>query len=344
MNMPFAEKMASGGRGAPDSMVESSVWHSADGETCFETTNVGDRAQQPPISTGSRLPLASRLKFVALAAGVVLLNSVTLTAAGGPTDDQLADVVRQAFREVHDGYSSDEVLVRDDLNAAFIAKCRQTLPDTDESQLNWTLLTLRKAGHLDVKATKRAVLKHDNYRHAAEIAARLMHDRYALSMDRVLCDPKRRREFDSAAQGMAPRVPVYRLRKAALGLRKARQLRPELVVRVADWKKEVTTRAASELKANTELIPAGPGIYIFRDTTGYLYIGESANLRTRLTKHLDESDRLSLASYLKQQRVEQVTVELHVFDPESNARHVSMRRAYESELIRSRKPRFNVAP
>jgi hypothetical protein len=37
-------------------------------------------------------------------------------------------------------------------------------------------------------------------------------------------------------------------------------------------------------------------------------------------------------------------VELHAFDPDSKARSLTVRRAYESELIRSRKPRLNIAP
>jgi hypothetical protein len=48
--------------------------------------------------------------------------------------------------------------------------------------------------------------------------------------------------------------------------------------------------------------------------------------------------------YLKRQGVEQVTIEVHAFDPDSAARLIEMRRAYESELIRSRRPRFNIAP
>jgi excinuclease UvrABC nuclease subunit len=95
---------------------------------------------------------------------------------------------------------------------------------------------------------------------------------------------------------------------------------------------------------DTDIVPSGPGVYIFRDSTGYLYIGESANLRTRLAKHLDQSDSKSLAYYLRKNGVDTVTVELHAFDPDSNARLKEMRRAYESELIHSRKPRFNIAP
>ena len=68
------------------------------------------------------------------------------------------------------------------------------------------------------------------------------------------------------------------------------------------------------------------------------------NLRVRLQKHLDQSDRRSLARYFTEHGVGDVSVELHAFAPDSQARVETMRRAYESELIRSRKPRFNVAP
>jgi predicted GIY-YIG superfamily endonuclease len=252
--------------------------------------------------------------------------------------------VQAAFAEVHDGWSSDEVLVRDDLNRAFIASSRSRLPDAGEAKLNWTLLNLRKAGQLEANVTKRAPQRHEDHAHAAEIAARLTYDKYRQSIDRVLCDPTLRLEFDRIALGVTPDASAYQLRKAALSLRKARQLRPELVARVADWSKQVITLSAEEIVAAPQRVPAGPGIYVFRDSRGYLYIGESEDLRGRVTKHLDHSDRQSLARYLWQEGVAGVTVELHAFDPDSNARYKEMRRAYESELIASRRPRFNIAP
>ena len=87
-----------------------------------------------------------------------------------------------------------------------------------------------------------------------------------------------------------------------------------------------------------------PGVYIFRDSTGYLYIGQSNNLRTRLTKHLSGSDRKALAKYLGEQDLDRITLEMHVFGPGSPALSTTAREAYESELIRSRKPRLNLAP
>jgi predicted GIY-YIG superfamily endonuclease len=274
------------------------------------------------------------------------VHSAASAAESGTQQDrsELIAAVRLAFRETHDGWSADEVLVHDQRNAAFLKRCRERLPETPERDFNWTLLNPRKADTLRVKATRRAPMRHDDYFHAAEIAARFLHDKYGQSIDRILCDPQRRREFDTAARATAPGVSAYRLRKAALSLRKARRLRPELVVRVADWDKRVLTLPAERIAEDADSVPCQPGIYIFRDTSGYLYVGESADLRDRLAKHLDGSDRHSLARYFADQGIDDVTVEIHAFAPDSNGRRVAMRRAYESELIRSRKPRFNLAP
>lgn len=295
---------------------------------------------------------AKRTKRCEQARGVLAASTVLLAAIaaglgrGGETRarDALAGAVRDAFAAVHDGWSPDEVLVRDDLNAAFVARCRKSQPDADETDINWMLLNLRKAGQLPDAATKQVTLHHEDYAHAAEIAARQLYDKYQLSIDRILCDPKLRLEFDRIAHGVTPDVPAYELRKAALALRKARQLRPELVARVAAWNRQVLTLSAKQVLADPRQIPNTPGIYIFRDASGYLYIGESEDLRARVTKHLDHSDRKSLARYLWQQGSDGVTVELHAFDPDSNLRNKEMRRALESELIRSRQPRFNIAP
>jgi predicted GIY-YIG superfamily endonuclease len=257
---------------------------------------------------------------------------------------QLVDVVTAAFREVHDGWSTDDVVLKDDLNQDFLAKCKEKLPDATAADCNWTLLNLRKAGRLGVVARKRERTDHDDYQHAAEIAARHVMDKYEQSIDRLLCDPERRAEFDKVAVAVAPDVEPYQLRKAAFGLRKARRLQPELVVRVADWDKEVLQLSAADIVSNGELVSDAPGIYIFRDSTGYLYIGESSSLKHRVNQHLDHSDRKSLAHYLWEKGNREITVELHVFSKDSPARNTTRRRAYESELIKSRKPRFNIAP
>ena len=94
----------------------------------------------------------------------------------------------------------------------------------------------------------------------------------------------------------------------------------------------------------SDRVPKCPGIYIFLDSSGYLYIGEAGNLKLRIRKHLDHSDSKSLARYLWDNGYKDMQVEIHAFDAESDARFVKHRRAYESDLIASRNPRFNVRP
>ncbi len=266
--------------------------------------------------------------------------------------DVIKRAVVNAFAAVHDGWSSDEVVLQDDLQDHFLQACREACPEVDAATFNWTLINLRKANQLgDYSVTKRNSHRHDTYRHAAEIAARLVTDRHEVSTDRMICDPKLRSDFDRIASEIAPNVDTYRLRKAAFGLRKSRRLRPELVVRVANWGREIRTASVESLREDTSVIPETPGVYLFRDATGYLYIGEAADLRKRLAKHLNVSDRAALANYLTHKAAPsdatqhgQIVVEMHLFPASSPASQTRMRRAYESELIASRRPRFNVRP
>jgi predicted GIY-YIG superfamily endonuclease len=255
----------------------------------------------------------------------------------------LREVVLRNFFATHSGRSTDDVVIDDIRNAAFIAACQEEVPTATPYQLNWELYNLRKQppgiGRVTTVKTRD---RHDDYLHASEIAARHMEDEHQRTIDQVLCDPDMRRQFDALAQSIAPGVTVYLLRKAALKLRKGRQLKPELIKRVADWGRVVSTHTAEELLADFDLIPRQPGVYIFRDRTGFLYIGECGNLRARVAQHMDHSDRKALAHYLWQNGFKELTIELHAFRKDSDGKIASHRKAYETDLIRSRKPRLNI--
>lgn len=256
----------------------------------------------------------------------------------------LADLVKIAFLDIHDGHSTDDVVTNPELNLRFLRKCQSLHPEVSAYDANWKLLNLRKSSSLGKVTTRTSRLDHSAYFHASQIAARLMEDRFSLTVDRVLCDPQHRQLFDQTASEIAPDVSFYRLRKAALALRKARRLQPEIVKRIAEWQKEVLLFPAVELQVDPDKIPRSPGVYLFRDLTGYLYIGEAQNLRLRVAKHLDHSDRKSLAHYFWQHGYSQIAVELHAFSSNSGATKQSARRAYESDLIDKRSPRFNLRP
>ena len=246
------------------------------------------------------------------------------------------------------GYSSDEVILDTKLNQAFISECKKAHADVNAEFFNWTLINLRKAGKLSAKVTRRRKKRSHpsmsgNLDLVAEIAARKIQDKYRISSDRMMANPKYRDEFDRTVRGIDKTVDLYRARKRVFQLRKTRRLKPELITRIADWKRKVSEWTIVALRKDLSQVPDTPGIYIFRDKTGYLYVGEAADLRERLKTHLKDSDRKSLAAYLSgKSKTGGVSVEIHSFDRESRMKEVRVRRAYESELIRSRKPRFNV--
>ena len=288
-----------------------------------------------------RLPVLSLLLM--LLAPAIAISQEEKPATAIPAV-KLRSTIRTAFAETHDGWSADEVVLRDELNKAFIDQCLQQLPEADPALLNWRLLNMRKAGHLDVPTTRSDRKSVTKWMPIAEITARMMIDQHKISIDRVMTSPKLRQEFDDAALAIDPDADLYSVRKAAFGLRKQRRLKPELIARIADWGRVITTHSVQEIRDDSSIPPALPGIYIFRDATGYLYIGQSEDLRSRLKEHLDASSNFSLAKHLADEQHNDVTLELHAFPADSRAKETMIRRAYESELIASRKPIFNIQP
>ena len=265
----------------------------------------------------------------------------------------LKRVVLEAFDSVHDGWSSDEVILQNELNENFVKTCSKLVVarsitgarlDATPLDFNWTLMNLRKAGKLNAKTTKRKRIELTAVQHVAEIAARSLIDDHQCSIDRIMCDPELRTQFDEAAREIDGDLDSYAARKAAFQLRKARRLKPELIGRIADWGRKIDSFRVQQIVDDPTVLNEHPGVYIFRDESGYLYIGQTENLRERLKQHLDDSHNLSLAKYLRNHASDSISIEVHDFDPDSQASKTIVRRAYESELIASRKPRFNVQP
>jgi predicted GIY-YIG superfamily endonuclease len=272
---------------------------------------------------------------------LLLLTAVSTSALGQTPTTEIRNVISEAFAATHDGWSVDEVILNDDLNSAFLEKCREQLPGITPAELNWRLLNMRKAGTLKSKTTRSGTRPARQHVAVAEMVSRSLIDQHAVTIDRIMADPKLRTQFDSKTIALGKDLDTYLVRKAAFGLRKKRRLRPELIARIADWGRNIEEFPLKSIEEDPSIIPRQPGIYIFRDASGYLYIGQSVDLQKRLKEHLDESSNFSLSKYLTEQAHENVT---HAFPVDSRAKETMIRRAYESELISSRKPRFNIQP
>lgn len=257
---------------------------------------------------------------------------------------QLDAIILASFAESSEGFSVDEVLINDVRRTCFIDCVRKTKASADEREINLALLRLRKTGKITVRATRRGRPAKEKYRPAAEIGARITADLSGASTDEIIADPKLRVRLIEEAGRVVLGAESYDVLKHVLGLRKARQLKPELVLRVAQWKREILVWPLETIAEDLTLIPNQPGVYLFRTSNGYLYIGEAADLRRRLTEHLQGDGTSPLSSYLKQRSPAGLTLEIHAFEADSPAKKVTMRRAYESELIRSRDPLLNIRP
>jgi len=249
------------------------------------------------------------------------------------------DRVLQAFLGTRDGYSPDAVITDPASDARFLAACRELGAGETDVELNHCLYNLRKSRRLEGHpTTKRVSLRRkDEYEFAAEIAARFLERQRDTTLDRIICDPALAQEFDRLAQELAPGFSPFEYRFAALNLRKARRLRPEVSPHLLPATQVESFRVA-DLDINR--IPRSQGIYLFHYMgEGLLYLGEARNLRDRIRKHLDHSDRKDLARWLWEHGADDLYVEIHVLpDKTTNA----ARKAVELELIRSRRPRFNI--
>jgi predicted GIY-YIG superfamily endonuclease len=243
-----------------------------------------------------------------------------------------------AFETVRSGNSVDRVVVDPDLNAAFLAECHRLELAAASATLNRALFNLRKAGNLrGLKSRSPSPGDDDAYRFAAEMAARHMERRDGVTLDDILCDPALAAEFDKLATSISPGFTPLQYRWAALNLRKANRLSPELLARVAP---PVSVLSFALIGLTIDVIPSEQGLYLFHTREACLYVGEAENLRNRIHKHLDHSDNKGLARWIWDQGAAELFLELQVLDASTTQR---VRRALERELIRGRKPLFNIS-
>jgi predicted GIY-YIG superfamily endonuclease len=247
----------------------------------------------------------------------------------------ISDLIR-AFENVREGFSTDRVLADPQLRERFFQCCRQLGIEQAPDQLARELLNLRKRGRLAGIKSQRTTFCDDDYRFAAEIAVRHLERKYGITLDDIISSNSLLDEFDAVCEKLCSGYAKLQYRWSALSLRKSRSISPELISRVVP-SDAVLLKNLRDIKVDE--LPSAPGLYVFLTSCECLYVGEASNLRMRLKKHLDHSDNKLLARYLWDQGSDDVSLELHVI---SKAESTKVRRALETELIRSRHPVFNV--
>lgn len=250
-------------------------------------------------------------------------------------------LIREAYIEIRNGFSSDRVIADPILSPKFIQACRNRNLCNSAEELNLALMNARKGGHLTgiSRSKKTSFSNNDDYSFAAEIAIRFLERRDGITLDRVICSPVKASEFDEIASRLAPGYTSLQYRWAAFNLRKRKALKPEQMSHVVQ---SVNVKIECVEKLVAKNITVNQGLYVFftdSESKKTLYVGEASNLRKRLSKHLEHSDNKGLAQWIWEHGKDGIWVEIHEL-PETTS--VKARRALEYELIQSRKPEFNV--
>jgi hypothetical protein len=148
-----------------------------------------------------------RYAFVAL---IVFSGLFASSSMAEPFDDAAID---RAFSISCDGYSSDELLIRDELRQRFLDALSNAdavaMSAENERAALLGLLQLRKAGKLTPRATRRGSPVEDLILPVAEIAIRVVTDRHRITSDTVLADPNFRGELQREAEMISPSVDAY---------------------------------------------------------------------------------------------------------------------------------------
>ncbi|MBS0208730.1 MAG: toxin-antitoxin system HicB family antitoxin [Planctomycetes bacterium] len=213
------------------------------------------------------------------------LAACKLSIPFGSSGELKRELVVDAFNAVHGGYSTDWVIVERALNNAFLSKCSQLGLTENAWVLNHTLMNIRKTAKYSArlnKATKRSGFDdYDGYAFAAEIAIRILQRTEGVTLDRVLCDPQLRDQYEQIAVRIAPGTFSLKLLCAALNLRKTHRLKP-----VDRSIKEYDLVAAGPLKrVDLSTIAAMPGGYALYDHSRPIFAGETENLHKRIAIH-----------------------------------------------------------
>jgi site-specific DNA-methyltransferase (adenine-specific) len=201
----------------------------------------GDLVLDPFLGSGTTCTVAHALgrRSIGIEYSKSIAKSAFTRIQEGPVrlENSFEAAVMRAFFSIHGGQSTEEVIINDSLRNAFIKACddeltRMYLQRRNEFDYNWTLETLRKTGKLggvfNRKRRRASHVKDADFKRAKEVALKIRDAGMPKDVDRIMCDPDLRREFDDKSKKIAPEIDIYLVRKAALNYRKKGRNKDEL--------------------------------------------------------------------------------------------------------------------
>jgi DNA modification methylase len=195
----------------------------------------------PFLGSGTTCTVARALgrRSIGIEYSEAIAKSAFERIQNGPVrlENSFEAAVMRAFFLVHNGESTEEVIINDSLRNLFIKACDSELTKLGlrrrkEFDYNWTLETLRKVGKLggvfNRKKRRSSPVNDSDFKRAKETAKKIIDTGLPKDIDRIMCDPNLRRQFDQKTKKIAPGINPYLVRKAALNYRKKGRHKDEL--------------------------------------------------------------------------------------------------------------------
>jgi len=172
----------------------------------------------------------------------------------------------------------------------------------------------------------------DDFLFASEIALqKMLAHKLAESLDEILCDPSLAAMFDEEARRFALKPTSLELRWAALKIRKQAKVARTRAAVLTPPSRLGPPIAIEELRTNE--LPKQSGVYLISNAQSHkLYVGETLNLRRRLSKQFGKKKLRKNRSAAS----EQIFVRLYPTNTEA-----AEMLAWQSCLVKKYKPRLN---
>lgn len=257
------------------------------------------------------------------------------------------EVVKDAYLEMYDGWSTDRVVADPDRNSLFIQSCWSRGITASQYELNKLLLNARKSKKLGkvegVKAYRVPREVMDQYELASEAAVRLLQDRehYAnqrwISLDDILCDPKLGKQFFEIATSLAPGFNAVDYRWAALSIRKAINRRPKTGAEL-DCPQFAAIGSRDRIRASS--LSREAGFFRMKSQDLDFYVGHTGNLRDQMERLLDSDIDETLACYNTHSLFESGPLTYSIASVPALA--VSDRNPIKRLLVNELEPRLNI--
>lgn len=209
------------------------------------------------------------------------------------TARDLQELVKHAFISMFEGRPEDHVIADPTANVEFIDRCRLLGASVSDVVLNRTLLNNRKSGkHAGIDRGRPLALGHDlteRLGFAVEIAARLVQycaivrSQIEPTIDKMLCAPQLRNEFDEYAKFLVPGFGEYQYRLALLSFRKSGRESSQRCDGIFGiyWNKSISLHSL-----DPDDVPDSPGLYRVFCGGKEAFVGHTLSLRARMIAHM----------------------------------------------------------